>query len=227
MIAALTAGFIGSASAQYSLPPVSPEETEAMYTTAIESRASAVLRSLKLSDTGKVARVHDVIIAQYRTLRARDEAIDALLKLQGKEINFTNRARLRQNESQPLHDQFLARLAAELTPEQVVIVKDKMTYNKVQVTFDAYCAIVPDLTDADKTEILTVLRQAREEAMDGGSAGEKSDVFQKYKDRINDYLNAHGHDVAKAYKNWEAKQQAVTNHSSGESGGQPVPAANK
>ena len=54
-----------------------------------------------------------------------------------------------------------------------------------------------------------MLKQAREEAMDGGNAGEKSAIFQKYKDQINDYLNSHGHDVAKAYKDWEARQQAA------------------
>lgn len=227
VIAVATACCVGPVSAQYSLPPASPEETEAVYTTSVENRTTAIMGLLKLSDTNKSVRVHDIIIAQYRTLRARDEAIDSLLKLQGKPVNYTNRARLRQSESQPLHDHFLAKLAAELTPEQVEIVKNKMTYNKVQVTYDAYCSIVPGLTDADKAEILTVLKQAREEAMDGGNAGEKSDIFQKYKDQINDYLNTHGHDVAKAYKEWEAKQQAVTNKSPGNSGSQTAPAANK
>jgi hypothetical protein len=210
LIIAATLCFIGSAFAQYSLPPVSPQETEAVYNTAIESRTAAIMDLLKLSDTAKSARVHDIIIAQYRTLKARDEAIDSLLKLQGKAVNYANRGRLLQSESKTLHDQFLAKLAAELTPEQMEIVKDKMTYNKVQVTYDAYCSIVPGLTDADKTEILAVLKQAREEAIDGGNAGEKSAIFQKYKDQINSYLNAHGYDVAKAYKDFEAKQQAKT-----------------
>jgi hypothetical protein len=227
LISTALAGFIGSASAQYSLPPGSPQETEAVYYTSIENRTTAIMGLLKLSDTGKVARVHDIIISQYRMLRARDEAIDSLLKLQGKEVNYANRARLLQSESKPLHDQFLAKLSAELNPEQMDIVKDKMTYSKVQVTYDAYCSIMPDLTEADKTEILTMLKQAREEAMDGGNAGEKSAIFQKYKDQINDYLNGHGHDVAKAYKNWDAKQQAAVNKSAGGSDGQTKPAANK
>jgi hypothetical protein len=55
-----------------------------------------------------------------------------------------------------------------------------------------------------------LLKAAREEAMDGGSAGEKSAIFQKYKEQINDYLNAHGHDVAQAYKDWNAKQELAT-----------------
>ena len=209
VIAAVTVIFIGSARAQYSTPPPSVEETEATYTTAIENRTAAIITALKLTDPEKSARVHDVIIAQYRTLKARDEAIDSLLKLQGKEINYANRAHLLLDESKPLHDKFLAKLAADLTPEQVEIVKDKMTYNKVQVTYDAYCSIFSGLTDADKADVLNKLKLAREEAMDGGSASEKSAIFQKYKDQINSYLTTHGYDVARSYKEWEAKQQAA------------------
>jgi hypothetical protein len=209
LIVAALISCAGSAVAQYNLPPGSPEEVEATYTTAIENRTAAIIKSLNLTSPEKATRVHDIIIAQYRTLKARDAAIDTLLKLEGKEPTYSNRAHLLDSESKPLHEQFLARLAAELTPEQVDVVKDKMTYNKVQVTYDAYCSIFPGLTDADKAEILAKLRLAREEAMGGGSAGEKSAIFQKYKEQINDYLTAHGQDVAKAYKVWDAKQQAV------------------
>ncbi len=215
--------FIGSAFGQYSIPPGSSEELEATYNTAIENRTAAIVSALKLTDAAKATRVRDIIINQYRTLRARDEAIDSLLKLQGKEAVYKNRAALLSSESKPLHDKFLAQLAAELTPEQVELVKNKMTYNKVQVTYDAYCSIVPGLTETDKAEILDKLKVAREEAMDGGNAAEKTAIFKKYKDQINDYLNAHGHDVAKAYKDWETKQQATGKKSPGESPGETAP----
>src|SRR5438309_9114254 len=107
-----------------------------------------------------------------------------------------------------LHDQFLARLAEPLSPEQVETVKDQMTYNKVRVTFDAYCEIVPGLTGPEKARILELLKEAREEAMDAGSADEKSAVFKKFKGKINNYLSAQGHDVAQAYRDWGQKQKA-------------------
>ena len=218
--------FVGSVSAQqYSVPPGTPEDVEATYNTAIEKRTAAILALLDLTDTAKATRVHDIIMSQYRTLRARDDAIDALLKLQGKEPNYANRASLLESQSKTLHKQFLAKLSAELTPEQIEVVKDKMTYNKVQVTYTAYCSIIPNLTDADKAEIMEKLQAAREEAVEGGSAGEKSAIFQKYKDQINDYLNAHGHDVAKAYKDWEAKQQAAVSKSLSEPEDQSPPSA--
>ncbi|MEI6194373.1 MAG: DUF3826 domain-containing protein, partial [Verrucomicrobiota bacterium] len=94
-------------------------------------------------------------------------------------------------------------------PEQIDKVKNQMTYNKVSVTFDAYCAIVSGLTDADKEKILELLKAAREEAIDGGNAPEKSAIFQKYKEQINRYLDAQGHDTAKAFKDWESKNSAA------------------
>ena len=100
--------------------------------------------------------------------------------------------------SQQLHTQFLPACPADLTPAQIEQVKDRMTYNKVKVTFDAYCEIVPKLTEAEKAKILEALKAAREEAMDGGSADEKTAIFQKYKDQINAMLSANGHDVATA-----------------------------
>ena len=86
-----------------------------------------------------------------------------------------------------------------------------MTYNKVKVTYDAYCSIVPNLTDAEKARIMELLKAAREEAMDGGSAPEKSAIFKKYKDQINSYLDVQGHDTAKAFKDW-TEQHPNTNN---------------
>jgi hypothetical protein len=198
----------GSVFAQEDATPAStPEEREAFYTQTIEHRVEDILKALALKDAAKASRVHDAIILQYRSLRTRDAAIGAKLKESGNtNADSAARAALAGSLSKPLHEWFLSVLALDLTPEQVDAVKDQMTYNKVKVTFDAYCNIVPNLTEADKTKIKDLLTAAREEAMDGGSAGEKSAVFQKYKDQINGYLNANGHDVAKAYKDWEAKQ---------------------
>jgi Spy/CpxP family protein refolding chaperone len=198
-----------SAFAQLSTPPATTAEMEATYTTAIESRTEDILKSLSLTDTAKSNQLHDAIIAQYRVMRARDVVINARLSGEGKAISYATRASQLQAESKELHEQFFTRLATILTPEQVETVKDKMTYGKVKVTYDAYCTIVPGLNDAEKAKILELLKAAREEAVDGGSAPEKSDIFQKYKTQINAYLDANGHDTAKAIKEWEAKQVAA------------------
>jgi len=207
----LTAGLARPAFAQTSTPPASEAEKEAFYAKSIEYRTVDILKALNLDDAGKSNAVHDVLVAQYHNLRVRDAAIDTRLKVDGKEVNYANRAPLLAQQVQPLHDQFLARLAESLTPEQVDQVKDLMTYHKVKVTYEAYCQMVPGLTDPEKVKILELLKAAREEAIDGGNAPEKSAIFQKYKDQINAYLDAQGLDTAKAFQDWLAKHPETNN----------------
>jgi hypothetical protein len=216
-VSSLTASAIlltQSALAQLSTPPASPAEMEATYTAAIEGRTDDILKPLALTNSVASNAVHDLIIAQYRVMRSRDDLINAKLVATGKQVNYANRAGELESESKPLHDHFLAELGKVLTPDQIEKVKDKMTYNKVKITYEAYTNIIPGLTDSDKTKIMDLLKVAREKAVDGGSASEKSDIFQQYKNEINDYLNAHGHDVAKAYKDWEAKQALAQSNQS-------------
>ena len=203
-----------SALAQLSTPPATPAELEATYTAAIEGRVDDILKTLTLTNSATANTVHDLIITQYRVMRSRDDLINAKLVAMGKQVNYTNRAGELESESKPLHDHFFAELGKLLTPEQVEKVKDKMTYGKVKITYDRYLEIIPKLTDTDKAKIMDFLKSAREKAVDGGSASEKSEIFQQYKDKINDYLNANGHDVAKAYKDWEAKQALAQSNQS-------------
>jgi hypothetical protein len=191
--------------------PFTAAERESVYSASIEKRTGDILKELDLADTNKSSRVHDAIVAQYRSLRARDEAIDTMFQALSKNTPGieTNRGAILRVLSQQLHNQFVARLSADLTPGQVEKVKDKMTYNKVKVTYDAYCEIIPNLNDGEKAKVLELLKAAREEAMDGGSADEKSAIFQKYKDQINADLSTKGHDVIKATKEWEAKQKST------------------
>lgn len=186
-------------------------EKEAFYATTIENRVSDILKALGLSDAGKSNTVHDILVAQYHELRVRDATIDTRLKVDHKEVNYANRAEQLAIQSKPLHEQFLAKLGSVLTPDEVEKVKDLMTYNKVKVTYDAYCAIIPGLADSEKVKILELLKAAREEAVDGGNAPEKSAIFQKYKDQINGYLDAQGHNTAKAFKDWTDQHPNTNN----------------
>jgi hypothetical protein len=167
----------------------SPEQAEAKYTAAIEGRTADILKILDLSDTNKAARVHDTIITQYRALNAWHNENDAKLKAAKSDTNAVAQIR---TTLKTLHEQFLSKLAENLTPGQVEQVKDKMTYGKVQFTLKSYVVQYPNLTEENKAEILRLLKEAREDAMDGGSAEEKSAVFTKYKGKINNYLSKQG-----------------------------------
>jgi hypothetical protein len=184
--------------------PKPTQDSEAAYTRTIEKRVADILTALSLSDAATSAKAHDLLIAQYRALRDWHDANDAKLKHATPDQTGQIKASLK-----ALHDKFLADLSVVVTPAQVERVKDRMTYNKFKVTFDAYCEIVPKLTAPQKARILELLKEAREEAMDGGSAEEKSAVFKKYKGKINNYLTAEGHNVKQAYKDWGEKQKTA------------------
>ena len=166
-----------------------PSSADAKYTKAIEGRTTDILRYLALTDKDQAAKVHDAIIAQYRALKTWHEENDAKLKAARRGTNAVAQIRA---SLQDLHGEFLSRLAENLTPEQIEIVKDRMTYGKVQFTFAGYQTSYPDLSETNRQKILELLKQAREEAMDGGSAEEKTAIFQRYKGRINNYLSKQG-----------------------------------
>jgi hypothetical protein len=115
----------------------------------------------------------------------------------------------------PIHDDFLRRLSQDLTAEQVETVKDKLTYNVVHVTYKAFCEMIPMLTDEQKAYILATLKDAREEAMDGGSSEEKHAVFGRYKGRINNYLSKQGYDLKKETKAWAQRRKAAQQKAAG------------
>lgn len=171
-----------------------PAAAEAKYTAAIEGRTSEILKVLALQDTNKTAKVHDTILSHYRDLRRWHDENDAKLKAAKRDTNAVAQIRGSLNV---LHASFLAALAEDLSPEQIEQVKDKLTYGKVQFTFTGYVSQYPNLSEENKAGILRLLKEAREEAMDGGSAEEKTAVFQRYKGKINNYLSKQGLHPAK------------------------------
>jgi Spy/CpxP family protein refolding chaperone len=80
-----------------------------------------------------------------------------------------------------------------------------MTYDVLHVTYTAYQDMLPNLTDAQKKQILDWLTEAREHAMDAESSDKKHAWFGKYKGRINNYLAAAGIDMKKAEKEWQER----------------------
>jgi pectate lyase len=210
---------VNSLAGQVELGSGARPNPDAEYAAKLETRVAAIVGVLALNDATKAGRVHDTLIAQYRALNAWHDAHDVALKTWTKEASSKDKAAASAARQQvaaiqrsllPIHEQFLAALAVDLSPVQIETVKNQMTYNKVKVTYDAYCEIVPNLTEPEKARIMALLDEAREDAMDGGSAEEKSAIFNRYKGKINNFLSAQGHNVSQAYKDWGAREHAQT-----------------
>jgi hypothetical protein len=147
---------------------------------ALEKRVTEMVEALKLDDPAKKSRVHAALVANLKGIRE------------------SHNAGLQPDKS--VRTELIARLEADLTPEQVEEIKNRLTVNKLPVTFNAYHAIVPNLTPADDQAILALLRQAREESLNVKNPDQMSVIFERYKTQIEKYLNAQGYDWAKLYK---------------------------
>lgn len=195
-------------------------EAAAAYTRTITERADKIVATLNVADTNKYARVRDIIVRQYRDLSgihdARDAAIKAAQEKSGSDKAATEVAAQKvrdesKEQTDKFHGEFLARLAGELTPEQVEQVKDGLTYGVLPLTYGVYLKMYPDLTEEQKAQIKAWLVEARELAMDGGSAREKHAIFGKYKGRINNYLSRAGYDAKAAERNLRAAEAKTVN----------------
>nr|GFD59955.1 hypothetical protein [Tanacetum cinerariifolium] len=72
-----------------------------------------------------------------------------------------------------LHGKYLKQLGRYLTPDQVAMVKDGMTYRVLPITMTAYEDMLPNLTAEQKAQMLAWLTEAREHAMDASTSEEK------------------------------------------------------
>ncbi|WP_254846601.1 DUF3826 domain-containing protein [Hymenobacter sp. CRA2] len=194
--------------------PQAPESKDAAYTRTITERADKIVAKLPDLAPAKAPKVRSVIVDQYRALNEIHEARKArlaALKAQNPD-EATKKAQTEKIEAETtaaldkLHPQYLKRLGKQLTTAQIEQVKDGMTYGVLPITVRAYNDMLPDLTEAQKTQIVAWLTEAREKAMDAGTSEQKHAWFGKYKGKINNYLSAAGIDMKQAGKDWEVRR---------------------
>jgi len=192
-------------------------EEKTKYEKAITERAEKIVVGLNLADQRKSTKVTDIIKDQYSNLNDIHSARDLKVK-QIKELQKDNKAErdsalakeTRNSEMAlgKLHKKYIAKLSAQLTSEQVDLVKNGMTYNVLPITYKAYQEEILTLTEDQKKQILAWLTEAREHAMDAESSDKKHAWFGKYKGRINNYLSAAGYDLKKEGIAWEQRRKA-------------------
>lgn len=180
------------------------EDIDPDYLNTLNNRAGKIVEGLSLKEQDKAERVKEIIVIQYYELSKihdlRDEKTEAIKELGDEEREI---AKLNiQNEINAafykLHAEYIAKLSAELTQNQVEKVKDGMTYGVAEITYNRYISLLPELREEQKRYIYKNLIEAREFAMDAGSSKEKHAWFGKYKGRINNYLSAEGYNLKEA-----------------------------
>lgn len=182
---------------------------------SLDKLTAPVLKSLKLGDDAREAKVRSVLEAHFRAVDAWHRTVDAELKTlwaawgearatdhqdEVKAAAIADKIDAVYAGFQAQHDAFGKELAATLSAEQVEVVKNALTKEPgLPRTYEAYLQIVPALTEAQKTYIHDTLVVAREEAVDSLDKKERISLFKKQKVKVQLYIDAQGYDWKKSY----------------------------
>ena len=174
-----------------------------------EKRAAVWVASLNLNDAAKEARVTAVITAHLNAIRdwhnnhSYTNVPSGINPTTGKALSVLDREVIADSAiPKSVHQNLMAGLRKDLTPEQVETILDKYTVGKVEFTMTGYHAIVSDMTTEEEKTILGNLKQAREQAVDYKNMQQISAIFKIYKTQCEQYLNSNGRDWHKLYKTY-------------------------
>ncbi|WP_375433725.1 DUF3826 domain-containing protein [uncultured Hymenobacter sp.] len=211
----LLAGFLSSATLASAQTTPPTETKEAAYTRTITERASKIVVTLGELNSKASMQVRDVVANQYRQLNdIHEKQKTQLAALKAKPQDEATKVEAAKVEAETtaalnkLHAQYLKKLGRHLSAAQIEQVKDGMTYSVAPNTMRAYNEMLPNLTEAQKAQMLAWLLEAREHAMDASTSEKKHAWFGKYKGKINNYLSAAGIDMNQAGKDWQARRAA-------------------
>ena len=175
-----------------------------------EKKAAEWVGSLNLGDPAREARVTAVIATHLTAVRDwhNEHPFTTVPagtnSVTGKPLSNLDREMIADSAMpKTVHANLMAGLRKDLSEEQVGAILDKYTVGKVAFTLKGYQAIVPDLTKEEEATILGFLKQAREEAVDYKNMKQVSAIFEIYKTKSEQYLNANG-------RNWKAMYKAYT-----------------
>jgi hypothetical protein len=89
----------------------------------------------------------------------------------------------------PAYDEYIKRLSAELSPEQIDAVKEAWSRSPGRMrTYNSYLEIAPDLSAKDKEVIMARMNMAREAAMLTDADKEIIAIFKRHKVKVEQYI---------------------------------------
>jgi hypothetical protein len=171
---------------------------------AAQKKAGKLIDGLKLTDADKAAKAKTITSEWIVAMLAWHKEHDAELKGLWSEWNKA-RAVVPKDEFpgeviaykiegvyaslKPTYDDFIKKLSAELTPEQVDALKEAWSRKPgMKRTYDAYLEIAPDLTDKDKQVIHDRMLLAREAAMLTDADNEIVSIYKRHKVKVEQYI---------------------------------------
>ena len=172
----------------------------------VEQKADKLVDGLKLTDADKAAKAKTVTREWLVAMLAWHKEHDAELKGLWSEWNKA-RAVVPKDEFpgevisykidgvyaslKPAYDDFIKKLSAELTPEQVDALKEAWSRSPGMTrTYKAYLEIAPDLSEKDQQVIHDRMLMAREAAMLTDSDKEIVSIYKRHKVKVEQYIGS-------------------------------------
>lgn len=182
---------------------------------SIEKKAAEWVASLQLKDEKDGGYVTTLIYNHLRQVRdwhnnhPYTTIPDGINPLTGQPLSKLDREMIADSAMpKEVHERLMKGLRRALTEEQIEQILDKYTVGKVAFTLKGYQAIVPNMTEAETTFVLTQLRLAREQAIDYKSMKQISAIFEIYKTKCEQYFNDHGRNWRQMFKEYVNKRKA-------------------
>src|SRR5690606_37838182 len=175
------------------------------YQSVASARAEKIVAEVEPSLASSIRdKIRDVVANQYIALHTIHAERDRQLEKQ--EANKERVLARADSIVAERHDQYITALQELLTAEQVEAIKNGMTYYTVPKTYNNYLLMLPFATEEELVLIRENLKEAREHAMDGGSAKEKHAWFNKYKGRIANALASRGYNLKEEGERWAERR---------------------
>jgi len=169
-----------------------------------EQKAERIVDGLKLADADKRAKVKGIAVEWLGAMLTWHKEHDPQLAKLWSEWNKA-RAVVPKDEFpgeviahridevyaslKPAYAEFIQRLSAELSPEQVDALKENWSRSPGMMrTYNAYLEIAPDLTEKDKEVIKARMLLAREAAMLTDADKEIVSIFKMHKVKIEQFI---------------------------------------
>jgi hypothetical protein len=170
----------------------------------VDQKTNKLIDGLRLTDTGKAATAKTATREWLVAMLAWHKEHDAELKTLWSEW-IKARAVVPKDEFpgeviahkiddvyaslKPAYRDFISRLSAELSPEQVDALKEAWSHSPgMKRTYTAYLDIVPDLSEQDKQVIHDRMLMAREAAMLTDSDKEIVSIYKRHKVKVEQYI---------------------------------------
>ncbi|UFH52666.1 DUF3826 domain-containing protein [Spirosoma sp. KNUC1025] len=190
-------------------------ETKAKADAELDKKAAEWIASLNLNDGEKEKRLTDVVATHLKAVYYWHNAHPAttvpagINPVTGKPLSELDRQLIADSAMPPtVHQALMAGLQKDLEKSQVDAILDKYTIGKVAFTMNGYRAIVPNITPTEEATIQGFLEQAREQAIDYKNMKEISAIFEIYKTKSEQYLNANGRNWREMYNTYTAAVKA-------------------